>query len=202
MAWSPPAGRIPIWLAAGGPLMARLAGRHADGVLLHWANKPLVERFRSDAQEGSRAAGRDDISLGNEIMTCVSDDRDAARQAMRTYVVGWYLPIPRYRSMLADGGWGDLADELTRLEIPRMWGATPEEILADPRAAAGVAALPDEVLDEFTLAGSPEECRERLGEFVAWGVDTPMLNPFPAHGDRLDGCRSVIRAFGSTPPTG
>jgi coenzyme F420-dependent glucose-6-phosphate dehydrogenase len=44
MTWSPPGGPIPIWLAAGGPLMARLAGRRADGLLLHWANQPLIER--------------------------------------------------------------------------------------------------------------------------------------------------------------
>jgi alkanesulfonate monooxygenase SsuD/methylene tetrahydromethanopterin reductase-like flavin-dependent oxidoreductase (luciferase family) len=198
MTWSPPSGHVPIWLAAGGPLMARLAGRRADGVLLHWANQPLTEHFRSEARAGSLSAGRNgEVRVGNPLMTCVDDDREAARQAMRTYVVGWYLAIPRYLRLLADAGWRDVANELARLEIPRMWGATPHEILANPKAAAGVALLPDELLDQFTLAGSPDECRERLDQFVEWGVDAPMVNPFPANDDWLDGCRTAIAAFAS-----
>jgi alkanesulfonate monooxygenase SsuD/methylene tetrahydromethanopterin reductase-like flavin-dependent oxidoreductase (luciferase family) len=130
-------------------------------------------------------------------MTCVSDDRDAARQALRAYVVGWYLSIPRYQLLLADAGWRDVANDLARLEIPRMWGATPDEMLADPRVAAGLSALPDEPLDEFTLAGSPQECHERLDQFVEWGVDAPTLNALPVQGDWLDGYRRAIAAFGS-----
>ena len=48
-------------------------------------------------------------------------------------------------------------------------------------AAAALAAIPDEVVDELIVHGSPEACREHLERYVDNGVDTPAiaLLPFP-----------------------
>lgn len=46
---------------------------------------------------------------------------------------------------------------------------------------AALAAIPDSVVDELIVHGPPEACRERIGAYVANGVDTPAIAvlPFP-----------------------
>jgi alkanesulfonate monooxygenase SsuD/methylene tetrahydromethanopterin reductase-like flavin-dependent oxidoreductase (luciferase family) len=46
---------------------------------------------------------------------------------------------------------------------------------------AAVEAIPDRVVDELIVHGSPEECREHVARYVANGVTTPALAilPFP-----------------------
>ena len=46
---------------------------------------------------------------------------------------------------------------------------------------AATEAIPDEVVDELIVHGSPEECREHIQRYIANGVTTPALAilPFP-----------------------
>ena len=40
---------------------------------------------------------------------------------------------------------------------------------------AALAAIPDSVVDELVIHGSPEECRDHIARFVENGIDTPVL---------------------------
>jgi alkanesulfonate monooxygenase SsuD/methylene tetrahydromethanopterin reductase-like flavin-dependent oxidoreductase (luciferase family) len=44
---------------------------------------------------------------------------------------------------------------------------------------AALAAIPDQVVDDLIVHGSPEECREHIGRYMANGVTTPALNILP-----------------------
>jgi alkanesulfonate monooxygenase SsuD/methylene tetrahydromethanopterin reductase-like flavin-dependent oxidoreductase (luciferase family) len=46
---------------------------------------------------------------------------------------------------------------------------------------AALEAIPDQVVDELIVHGSPEACREHIQRYVANGVTTPALAilPFP-----------------------
>ena len=50
---------------------------------------------------------------------------------------------------------------------------------------AAVAAIPDNVIDELIVHGSPDECRAHVARYVANGVTTPALALFGA-GDARD----------------
>ena len=52
----PPA---PVYLAALGPQMLRLAGEVAEGALLNWATPERIAASRSRIAEGAVRAGRD-----------------------------------------------------------------------------------------------------------------------------------------------
>jgi alkanesulfonate monooxygenase SsuD/methylene tetrahydromethanopterin reductase-like flavin-dependent oxidoreductase (luciferase family) len=57
-----------------------------------------------------------------------------------------------------------------------------------------------ELTSRFTLAGTPGECREHLGEVVAMGIERIMITPFaPESSERRDViatfAREVMRAF-------
>ena len=54
-------------------------------------------------------------------------------------------------------------------------GASGERATARP----ALAAIPESLVDELIVWGSPEECREHIGRYVANGVTTPALALLP-----------------------
>ena len=83
-----------------------------------------------------------------------------------------YLNVPVYRAFHE---WLGRAPDLQG-----MWDAWA----AGDRKAA-VAAIPDNVIDELIVHGSPDECRAHVARYVANGVTTPALALFGA-GDARD----------------
>ena len=77
---------VPVFVAASGPLAAKLAGRVGDGFICTSGKQPELYRELLDAvAEGAEAAGRDADSIVRMIEIKVSYDHDAdyARDACR-----------------------------------------------------------------------------------------------------------------------
>jgi coenzyme F420-dependent glucose-6-phosphate dehydrogenase len=75
---------VPIYVAASGPLAAKLAGRVGDGFICTSGKDPeLYDELLGKVAEGAEAAGRDPGSIRKMIEVKVSYDRDAdyAREA-------------------------------------------------------------------------------------------------------------------------
>jgi len=142
----PPA---PVYLAALGPQMLRLAGQAADGALLNWATPERIAASRAEIDAGSARAGRDAgaVPMTMYIRVCIDDDVAAARQALGTQVLSYAMGqpgIPRdagYQGLFAAMGFGH---ELAGLEQRRDRGATMPEL---------VAAAPDEMLQAVGYYG-------------------------------------------------
>jgi len=68
---------IPIYVAASGPLAAKLAGRVGDGFIATSGKKPeLYEELLANLAEGAQAAGRDADAIDKFIEIKVSYDND------------------------------------------------------------------------------------------------------------------------------
>jgi coenzyme F420-dependent glucose-6-phosphate dehydrogenase len=68
---------IPIYIAASGPLAAKLAGRAGDGFIATSGKKPeLYEELLANLAEGAQAAGRDVDAIDKFIEIKVSYDND------------------------------------------------------------------------------------------------------------------------------
>ena len=140
---------VPVYLAALGPQMLRLAGEVADGALLNWATPEHIAASRARIDEGCGRAGRDPaaVPMTMYIRVCIDDDVTAARQALGAQVVGYALGRPGipqdagYRGMFARMGFGD---ELSALEVRRDRGAALPEL---------IAAAPDEMLQAVGYYG-------------------------------------------------
>ncbi|WP_410965942.1 LLM class flavin-dependent oxidoreductase, partial [Salmonella sp. SAL4438] len=63
MAFKPSGRAIPIYLAAFGPKMTRLAGRISDGVLINMANPTEIRRIVAEASAGALESGKDPSKL-------------------------------------------------------------------------------------------------------------------------------------------
>jgi alkanesulfonate monooxygenase SsuD/methylene tetrahydromethanopterin reductase-like flavin-dependent oxidoreductase (luciferase family) len=135
----PPA---PVYLAALGPQMLRLAGEVSDGALLNWATPERIALSRARIDEGAAKAGRGAgaVPMTMYIRVCIDDDVEAARQALGGQVLGYAMGRPGipntagYRGLFGQMGFDA---ELLELEGRRDKGAALPEL---------VTAAPDELL--------------------------------------------------------
>ncbi len=87
-----------------------------------------------------------------------------------------YLTVPAYA---AAADWHGRGEALAAMRGE--WAAG--------RRREAVAAIPDSVVDELVTHGAPDHCRERIAEFVAAGVQVPLISAIPLDGDYLEPLR-------------
>jgi probable F420-dependent oxidoreductase len=152
-----PWGGPPVHLAAVGPLMTRLAGEVADGLLVHGFTtaRYLRERTLPALEEGLAAAGRDrgevTVSLPGLVVSGRTDAERAAAAAAVKATIAFYGSTPAYSPVLELHGWGALADELHALSVGRRedkWTAMAGLVDDDVLVAFAVIAEPDDVAAE------------------------------------------------------
>jgi coenzyme F420-dependent glucose-6-phosphate dehydrogenase len=135
---------VPIFVAASGPLAAKLAGRVADGFIVTSGKKPeLYAELIAAMEKGARDAGREpgEVTRMIEIKVSYDHDVDFARHGCR-----YWAPLA-----LTPEQKRDVEDPL---ELER---------LADEN--------PDIALTRFIVSNDPDEVVERIGAYVALGFD-------------------------------
>ena len=157
--WDPETPTIPVYMAASGPNMVRLAGEVSDGVGIGIMSSVEFVRdiVRPNARAGAEAAGRDPEKLVFPTAVTVSVNRDveAARNASRAAICKLYHPIPHpyYDSQLRQLGFSEFADQAGRL-------------MPNGRIKEAMALVPDEVVDRMTITGNIEQCAERINQYA------------------------------------
>jgi alkanesulfonate monooxygenase SsuD/methylene tetrahydromethanopterin reductase-like flavin-dependent oxidoreductase (luciferase family) len=101
----------------------------------------------------------EDKEIVARIFVLPSEDRDFVRFVGRRAIAA-YLNVPVYAAFHEWLGRGE--------QLEPMWRAWR----AGDRAAA-TEAIPDSLVDELIVHGSPSECREHLARYAANGVTTP-----------------------------
>jgi coenzyme F420-dependent glucose-6-phosphate dehydrogenase len=140
---------VPVYVAASGPLAAKLAGRVGDGFICTSGKKAeLYEELAANVREGAEKAGRDPGQIDHMIEIKVSYDRDAqfAHDACAF--------------------WAPLA-------------LTPEEKsgIDDPiemEKAADAAA--DRAHTRFIVSSDPDEVVERIAPYVELGFEQLLFH--------------------------
>ncbi|NYG59885.1 putative F420-dependent oxidoreductase [Nocardioides daedukensis] len=151
--------------------MLDLAGSHADGAVLNWLSAEDVGRVVPAV-----TAHGADKEIVCRILVAPTADADLARGVARR-LIATYLNVPVYRAFHADLG---------RDELEPMW-----KLWADGDRAAAVEAIPDHVVDELVVHGSPGACREHIGRYVEHGVTVPVASLLPVGVDPLEACRAL-----------
>ncbi len=148
----------PVLVAALGPAMLRLCGRHADGTVTWMGGLPYLRDFAIPAvRAAAEAAGRPAPRVVAMVPVALNSDEDAAREAV-TAAFKNYGQIPSYRAALDRGGAAGPADVA---------------VAGDERAiAAGVAAYRDAGVTDFVAAipqlpgAHPEEAYRVVAELA------------------------------------
>jgi probable F420-dependent oxidoreductase len=167
-----PAPEVPpaLALAALRPGMLRLAAAEADMAITNWLAPGDVPRVRG-------AAGPD-CELAARIFVCPTSDVGTARLIGRRMLAA-YLTVPVYAAFHQWLGRGDVIAPMLAA-----WNC------GDRKGA--VEAIPDALVDELVVHGSAEECRERVAEYQAAGLDTPVIAIMPVPGLDLPGTISKL----------
>lgn len=88
---------LPLYLAALGPLMLRVAAELADGVALNWCTAEHVAWSRAALEEAAGAVGRPVPRVIEYIRTAVDPDPGLAAQILADAAQG-YAQMPMYRA--------------------------------------------------------------------------------------------------------
>ncbi|BBH64325.1 LLM class F420-dependent oxidoreductase [Actinoplanes sp. OR16] len=177
----PPATPPQLMLAALRPRMLRLAAAEADGVILNWLAATDVSTALAETKEAG--AG---FEVAARIFVIPTEDAGYARTVGRRMITS-YLTVPAYAAFHR---W------LGRSEVlAPMWQAWD----AGDRKGA-LAAIPDSLVDELIVHGSPEECRTRVKAYAEAGVTVPVIALMPTPELTTGGPKalfSLIKALGS-----
>jgi 5,10-methylenetetrahydromethanopterin reductase len=163
---SAPKHRPPLYLAAFGEQLLRMAPKLAQGVIISPAlmTPEVTGRKVRFVREEESSTKRTDIA--SYVLTTVSKDSQKARQTMKSY----YFLIYQVA-------------EVIKPEIFEPYGLKAEGLEPIKDAwrrkdlAAAARAMPDEVIEALTLTGDPDQCAERLKDYRKAGVDLPILMP-------------------------
>jgi hypothetical protein len=182
-------GDAPIYLAALGPQMLRLAGQRYDGAALNWCSPEQTLWSRERVAAGALSAGRDPrtITIHQYIRVCVDRDVAAARRALATMTLTYAMnrpgadPTKGYRGHFARMGFDAV---LTELEKMRAGGASDAD-LAD--------AMPDELLARVGWWGAPEGAAAGFRALSA-GLDIAVVRVVAAKDNGADCLRLAMRS--------
>jgi coenzyme F420-dependent glucose-6-phosphate dehydrogenase len=140
---------VPIFIAASGPLAAKLAGRMGDGfICTSGKDEALYHELLAKLAEGAEAAGRDPAAIRRMIEIKVSYDRDRELAFTNTHPWAALALKPEQKEGIDDP-----------LEMERV-------------ADANV----DQAPSRFICSDDPDEVVERIAAYAALGFEDLVLH--------------------------
>ena len=111
----------------------------------------------------------------------VAESREAALAALRPGLAFYAGFFPRYNRMMAEHGFAAEA-------------AAIAEAWARGDRTAAERAVSDALIDATSVAGTQEQCRERIAAYRRSGIDLPILSPYARGPEAKARFEAVIRA--------
>lgn len=156
---------LPIYIASLSPPSLLLTGELADGWLPIFLAPKRMGPSLSAIREGAESAGRslDDVAISPQVSVYVTDEIPAARDRERPhiafYIGGMGVFYHQYMHRI---GFGEESDMIREAYLSR-----------DRDRAASLVT--DEMVDEMTIIGDPDQCREQMESYFQAGVDEIRL---------------------------
>ena len=152
----PPRNSIPIYLAAVNQKMVELTWNIADGVIFYLRPKSEMKSTIAKMQNQKKI----DSSL--QIITCVNEDSEKAMfRAKKT--LAFYVSVGKiYREFLASNGFENETKNIFE-EYGKNGLQSNHEL------------VPESMVNELCIAGTPSECKTQLRQFRETGIDLPII---------------------------
>jgi len=167
-----PRGIPPVYVAGTGPVLQKMSGSVGDGLLTASITTPAFVRYsKKNLEEGAKKAGKDptQLVLGSVIVGSIGRDsakgKEGAREQAAMYLANKVQNIK---------GSADVLLECARLTFEELQPVADAMEKGGRKAAA--KAVTDEILRKVCpIAGTPEECLERIAEYREAGCTHIML---------------------------
>ncbi len=187
------ADSMPLYVAAYGPKVLEFAGTVADGVILQIASPVIIKWCVEQLKKGADKAGRSlqEIDIVAAASCCVGDDAE--------YCLNLARPFPATVSNHIK----DILKTISRDEMPEELSRVVDLIddydyLAHGKMGASHAdAVPDEMVRDYTIIGTVDECRDKVAQLKEVGVtQVAIYNMTEEMGQPDSVTRGNIEAFG------
>lgn len=180
---------VPIYLAAGGPRMLRLAGEAAEGVIIEGCTAPgMLETALAEVELGltSTHRKRSSIEMLARIDVAVSSRLDDAYEVLRHRVARHLISsAPSFERFSRRGL--DVPKDIRELVGGRSY-------THDPSILRPIAAkVTNQMIDGFCIAATPDGLPKRFDELVSRGATQILVNPIAID----DAVEPVIEAAGA-----
>ena len=147
---------IPIYLAAINQKMVEMTWDIADGVIFYLRPKNEMKETISKMQKKKK------IDTTLQIITCIHEDEEKARNRAKK-TLGFYIAVGKiYREFLQSTGYSD--------EV---------KIINEEYEKNGLDGLqeliPEKMLDDLCIAGTPATAIKKLDAFRDVGIDLPII---------------------------
>ncbi|MBI4524020.1 MAG: LLM class flavin-dependent oxidoreductase [Deltaproteobacteria bacterium] len=174
LAFKPSGRTIPVYLAAFGPMMSKMAGKLTDGVLINMANPSEVRRIVEQVREGAKEAGKDPdrLEIVCKARCSVAETYGEAREAL-SHALTFYALADYYRNLLSRMGFA--AEVQAMYSAWQSGGFHAARALVTDRMFEGLPLFP---------ATSVAQIQERIKPFRDAGV-TRMILPYVANSKDL-----------------
>jgi alkanesulfonate monooxygenase SsuD/methylene tetrahydromethanopterin reductase-like flavin-dependent oxidoreductase (luciferase family) len=191
MAFKPSGRSIPIYVAAFGPKMTRLAGRISDGVLINMANPTEISRIAAEVKAGAQEAGKDPskMEIICKIRCSIAPNYGVAREAL-SHALTYYALADYYRELLGRMGF---AEEVEAMRAAWKTGGFH----------AARALISDRMFNSLPLvaATSALEVVEQIRPYIEAGA-TRIILPYVAASDDIVGEMKSFIDYWSPATTG
>lgn len=157
---------IPIYIAAINQKMVNLAWDIGDGVIFYL--RPLDEMKDTI----SRMQSKKKIDVTCQIITCVSEDSEKARDRAKK-TLAFYVSVGNvYREFLAKNGFKKETENIF-------------EEFKNSGFKSNHKFVTDHMLNSLCISGTSEECKKQLEKFKWIGIDMPIIQ-FNPMGDTTE----------------
>jgi probable F420-dependent oxidoreductase len=180
----------PVYVAAVGEWMYRMAGEVADGVHVHpfHSVRYLEERALPALDRGLVRSGRSrsNVNLVAPLFVVATDDAETERTmaALSRQQIAFYGSTRSYREVFAVHGWGETQRTLSELVSHGEWGRLGEVIT-------------DEMLETYAVIGNWQDIPALVGDKYKGILDRAMLYA-GFHPEEAETERELVRAFGDS----
>lgn len=164
---TPPAGRVPLVLAALNPASCRLVGElGVDGICLNQLAPHHVPRVLAEVATGAGSPLPDGYRVVARLFCAVTDDVPAARAAIRTT----FAPYVAARAYNRFYRWMGFTEEAQAVL----------DAFGDRDAMA--RAFSDRLVDELFCVGDADTVAARIAAYTEAGVTVPVIQPIAPDG--------------------
>ena len=186
-------GRAPdpppkVFVAALREQMLRLAGELGEGAITNYISPDDAPRIVKIARDAAAGAGKnpDDFDVACRIFVIWTEDRQQA-QMLGRFMVSGYLTTPYYYAFHEWLGRGEALAPMMKA-----WQAGERQ--------EAVGLVPEKVVDDIFVFGSPDECKDKIEAYRDNGISTPVINIIPTARDREAQAQQSLEAFRALAP--
>ena len=166
---------IPIYLAAINQKMVEMTWDIGDGVIFYLRPKNEMQEIISKMQK------RKKIDTTLQIITCIHDDHEKARNRAKK-TLSFYIAVGKiYREFLQSNGYSKEI-ELIYNEYKKSGLNNLEEYVSE------------KMLDDLCIAGTPDGAIKKLNAFRDVGIDLPIIQ-FNPIGNVTDSFELLTKTF-------